>query len=213
VALLFAGAAAGGLATAVNAVLKLVPILLAPVVLLRSRRSATALAVGVVAIVVPSVILAPQAWRDYLVVLGNLLGGSADYAANLAPDALARSALGLGEAPAQVVRWLSIGLGVATLVAGMVMARRNGGWPAAAALGTAGILLLPAALWYHYLAVLLPVGIVAWRSASTRGRAALVGGGVGVTVGLAWLPLALLGAAVMVEASLRAVWPAPEPTA
>ena len=78
--------------------------------------------------------------------------------------------------------------GIVLLFAGVVVARRDDGWPAAAVLGTTGLLLLPPVLWYHYLAMLLPVAIIAWRPASARGRTLLVAGGVGVTFGLAWLP-------------------------
>ncbi len=211
VASLFASAAIGGLATAVNATLKLVASLLAPIVVIRGRAGASALAIGLIAIVLPSIVVAPLAWRDFLVVLSNLLGGSPDYAANLAPDAVART-LGLAD-PSQIVRWLSFGSGFLLLITGVDMARRDDGWPAAAVLGTTGLLLLPPVLWYHYLVVLLPVAIIAWRPASARGRTLLVAGGLSVTFGIAWLPITLAGAVVMVGASLRAVWPSSEQTA
>jgi hypothetical protein len=152
-------------------------------------------------------VLAPNAWRDFVALLGSLLGGPVEYASNLAPSALTRSVLGIGDGPAQVVRWMSVGFGLALLGVAVVLARRAGGWPAAAMSATAALLLIPAVLWYHYLAILLPVAIVAWPHASPHGRLAIVSGGAGVTVGLAWLPLALAGACVLLAASVRSVWP------
>jgi len=207
VALLFAGPAASGGALAANGLLKLTPVVLVPLALLRGRRSATTLVIGAVAIVVPSVALAPQAWRDYPVVLGNLLGGSADYASNLAPDTLLRHAFGLGAPWDAMVRVGALGLGLGLLVSGWRWARRPDGWAAAVTAGVAATLLIPAALWYHYLAVLLPVAIVAWGRANARQRAALLAGAALVSIGVAWLPLALAGATIAVASALTAVWP------
>jgi hypothetical protein len=210
VSLLFAGAAAGGYGTAINAMLKLVPLALAPMVARHGPRGAIAVAIGLLVIGLTSILLSPTAWQDYVIVLGNLLAGAADYASNLAPDAVARTVFGLDDGAAQIVRWLSVGVGLAMVVAGIALAPRPGAWPLAASLGTIGLLLLPAALWYHYLVVLLPIAIVAWRRATVATRAALVGGGAAVTVGVAWLPLALTGGVVIGAASIWSVLPRTE---
>jgi len=207
VALLFAGPAASGAAMAANGLLKLTPVVLVPLALLRGRLAATALLATTAAIVVPSVALAPQAWRDYPVVLGNLLGGSADYASNLAPDTLLRHAFGLGAPWDAMVRVGALGLGLGLLVSGWRWARRPDGWAAAVTAGVAATLLIPAALWYHYLAVLLPVAVVAWGRATGRERAGIFAGAALVSVGIAWLPLALAGGVVIVGCALAALRP------
>jgi len=207
VALLFAGPVASGGALAANGLLKLTPVVLVPLALLRGRRAAAGLLATTAAIVVPSLVLAPQAWRDYAVVLGNLLAGSADYASNLAPDALLRHAFGLGAPWDAMVRVGTLGLGLGLLMLGWRWAGRPDGWEGAVTAGVAAMLLLPAALWYHYLAVLLPVGVVAWGRAAGRQRAALFAGAALVSVGIAWLPLALAGATIVVASALAAVRP------
>jgi hypothetical protein len=207
VALLFAGPAASGAALAANGLLKLTPVVLVPLAPLRGRLAATALLATTAAIVVPSLVLAPQAWRDYAVVLGNLLGGSADYASNLAPDALLRHAFGLGAPWDAMVRVGALGLGLGLLVSGWRWARRPDGWTAGVTAGVAATLLIPAALWYHYLVVLLPVAVLAWGRATGRQRAALFAGAALVSIGIAWLPLALAGGVVIVGCALAALRP------
>ena len=207
VVLLFAGPASSGGALAANAALKLTPTVLAPMALLRGRRSAAALLGGAAVILLPSLLLAPGAWRDYAVVLANLLGGSADYASNLAPDALLRHAFGLGAPWDAIVRVGALGLGIALLAVGWRWARRPDGWTGAVTAGVAATLLIPASLWYHYLAVLLPVVVVAWGRASGRERAGIFAGAALVSIGVAWLPLALAGATIAVAFALAAVRP------
>lgn len=210
VALLFAPAGAAGRAAAVNGLLKLTPAAMAPLALLRSRRDAVGLVVVTGGAVAASLLLAPPAaWHDYLTVVGNLLRGSADYPANLAPAQQLGAVLGPGTPWTDVIRMGTLGLGAGLLLLGLVWARRPGGWPAAATAGVAGMLLLPAAIWYHYLALLLPVAVVAWARADRRQRAALAVGGAGISVGVAWLPIALAGAIVLVASSLVALRPSP----
>ncbi|MFI5253970.1 MAG: glycosyltransferase family 87 protein [Candidatus Limnocylindrales bacterium] len=210
VALLLAPAGAAGGAAAANGLLKLTPAAMAPIALLRSRRDAVALVVVTIAVVAASLLLAPPAaWSDYLTVVGNLLRGSADYPANLAPAQQLGVVLGLGAPWSDVVRLATLGLGLGLLGLGLVWARRPGGWPGAATAGVAGMLLLPAAIWFHYLALLLPLAVFAWARATRRQRAALAIGGGAVSVGVAWLPLALGGAFVLVGAALVALRPGP----
>jgi hypothetical protein len=206
---LAAGAArTAGSSVATAICLKLVPVALLPGLVGRGRRARAALGSMTAIIVIVSLVMAPHAWADYLVVLPNLLGGGADYEANLAPAVILDRAGAPDPLPA-VVRGLTI------LVAGLCMAgafrvaRRSGGGAAAAALGTAAMLLLPAAIWYHYLVVLLPLAVLAWPRASARLRVVLIGAGAAISVGLAWLPLATLGAVALAAAIVVASWPVP----
>ena len=207
VVLVVLGGAAATVGSVAGVALKLVPVTLLPAAFLpATRRSWIIGALGAVALVAVSVAISPRAWQDYAVVLPNLLAGSADYATNLAPDSVA-SHLGLADGLAGVVRIGSLVGAGAALVLSAVLARRPGGIPAAVVLGTVAMLLLPDAVWYHYLAVLLPLAALAWRAASPRARVLLLSGGALVSAALAWLPLALAGATLMVGGTLLAVWP------
>jgi hypothetical protein len=90
------------------------------------------------------------------------------------------------------------------MVAAWLMARRAHVVPVAVTLGTVAMLLLPAAIWYHYLAVLLPLATVAWCRARPRTRALLLAGGVLTSFALVSLPFATLGGALLVLGSMRA---------
>jgi hypothetical protein len=67
------------------------------------------------------------------------------------------------------------------------------------------MLLLPAAIWYHYLAVLLPLAVVAWCRGDVRARIVLLTGGALISLALASLSLALVGAPLMVFGALWAL--------
>ncbi|MGH2407815.1 MAG: glycosyltransferase family 87 protein [Candidatus Limnocylindrales bacterium] len=207
VALLFAPPGVSGGAAAVNALLKLTPLATAAIAFLRGRRDAIAVVLVGAAVTTASLLLAPLAWSDYMTVVGNLLRGSADYPANLAPAIQLQVAFGVGAPWTDLVRLATIVVGSGLLLLGLLWARRPGGWPGAATAGVAGMLLLPGAIWYHYLALLLPVAIHAWARAGSRQRLGLAIGAAAVSFGVAWLPLASLGAAVLVAASLIALRP------
>jgi hypothetical protein len=66
------------------------------------------------------------------------------------------------------------------------------------------MLLLPAAWWYHYLVALLPVGALAWGAARPPDRLCIVAGAAAITLAIAWLPLALIGTALLALGSLHA---------
>ena len=103
-------------------------------------------------------------WRDYLTVLRNMFAWAPELTWNMAPDA----AWPLTWAPARRRRrhgprrrcelWVSWPLALV----GTWLSRRAGGLPAAAVLASAAMLLIPGTLWYHYLAVLLPIAAMAW---------------------------------------------------
>jgi hypothetical protein len=215
VALVAAGGTIGAVAALAATLLKLVPITLVPAALIPlSRRQVVSVTTGFVLVVAVSVLLAPQAWSDYLRVLPNLLAGSADYPTNLAPAGVATT-LGLPESVIAVARLLTVVLAVAALVASVVWSRQfalrrlPNGLLLATAAATVAMLLLPSALWYHYLCVCLPVAAFSWKGADRRQRFGLVIGGAAVTIGLAWLPLALAGAAVMLGSAFLALKPQP----
>jgi hypothetical protein len=102
-----------------------------------------------------------------------------------------------------VVRVLTIGVALLCLLAAWIEARRSSRTVVAVLLATIAMLLLPAAIWYHYLAVLLPLATVAWCRADARARAALFTGGALISVALAFLGVALVGAALLVVGALR----------
>jgi len=81
---LIAGALAGA-----AAVVKLAPFAWLPAVLRAGGGLARGSLFGLGALVVPSVVLVPQAWLDYAQVLVNLIAGDARYPNNLAPAIVA----------------------------------------------------------------------------------------------------------------------------
>jgi hypothetical protein len=202
-----AGLAAGGIAATSATFLKVVPLTLVPAALIglgRERRSTLrtiAITSGfALAVFVVSFVLSPQAWRDYAVVLPNLLAGNAPVATNLAPWAVAAQ-LGLPDPIPSLVRVASVVVALACLIASM--------WPSRAdrdarlLSATAAMLLLPAALWFHYLAAVLPFAALGWARATPRNRLVIIASAAAVTVGVAWLPLATTGAVVVVLSLLR----------
>ena len=189
VAIAAAGGAAGGAAVALATLLKVVPVVFVPAWWVAGSRCRHGMAAIAIAVVASSVLLSPGAWRDYLTVLPNMLGGSADEATNVAPwSMVART-----DAPewlAGIVRAASVAVAIGAVGASVLVIRRPGGLALAATLCTLAMLLLPAALWYHYLVVLLPLAIIAWPQANPVARAALVLTGLGISAGVAWLPVA-----------------------
>ncbi len=197
------GGATGGAAVALATLLKIAPVTFVPAWFALDGRSRWGMLVTTLCVVTVSVVLAPTAWRDYLSVLPNLVAGTADEATNVAPWSVVARA-GAPEIVGSVVRVLSLGVATAAIAASVVIIRRPGGLPAAATLATIAMLLLPAALWYHYLVVLLPLAILAWPTATRSERGALVVAGGVVTGGVVWLPLATVGAAGLLLTTLRA---------
>ena len=209
------GGARAGIGAMGATLLKVAPVTMLPVLLGGGRRAMGAAGLTAAIGVGLSVLLAPQAWADYLVVLPNLLAGSSDHATNLAPAAtLAR--LGAPAAMVDVARLAAGAVAVAcTLAAPLVAWRRQGvpGWAAATTLGVAAMLLLPAACWYHYLVALLPVAALAWPVASIRARVALLVAAALITAGVAALASATIGATLLVMVALRVHLRAGAPTA
>jgi hypothetical protein len=195
-----------GLATAV--LLKTTPMTLVPAALSAAGRRRFALLVGGAAVTVVSVALSPAAWLDFVRVLPNLLAGSSVVATNLAPHSVVASAFPTLPVVADAARLAAVAVAALAVVVSIVLARRPGRWPAATVAGVAALLLLPSSTWFHYLAALLPLAAFSWPRASARERALLLAGGTLVSFGVALLPLALLGAAVLTLTCLHALWPA-----
>ena len=193
------GGAAAGLGAAAAAMLKVVPATLWPAALAMDRSSRVGLVAGLLGIAAISFILAPDAWLDYPAVLRNLLAGSTDYVDNHAP---AHLVAGL-DIPvlATATRVSTIALAFAAVVASVPVAHRPGGAPGAALLGTVALLLLPATLWFHYLAVLLPFAAMAWPGADRRWRAGLFVAAVVLVMGSGEPWIAMVGATALVLTS------------
>jgi hypothetical protein len=196
------GPRVAGIGIAGAVLLKVVPVTLAPGLVARGRVACTSALVTGLSITAISVVLAPYAWCDYIVVLPNLLLGSADYPTNLAPAAILSDTV--PPWATTVVRLITIGAALVCLRAAWIQGRQPRGAITAVLLGTVAMLLLPAAIWYHYLAVLLPLAVIAWCRGDPKARTMLVAGGALVSFGLASLCLALLGAPLMVAGALRA---------
>ena len=198
------GGALAGIGAMAATLVKVAPLTMLPALLAGGRRPIGA-AIATAAVVVGlSVLLAPQAWADYLVVLPNLLAGSSDHATNLAPAAT----LQRHGAPAAIVdlaRLAAVVVAAAcTLAAPVVAWRRTGmhGRAAATTLGVAAMLLLPAACWYHYLVALLPLAALAWPVASVRARLTLLAAALLIIAGVAALAAATAGAILLVLVAL-----------
>jgi Glycosyltransferase family 87 len=196
----------GGTALGLLGLLKGTTGLAAPIALFRDRKTAASAIVASALLVGISLVAAPTAWVDYLRVLPNLAAGSADYATNLAPDQLLGHVLPGLAGLAPFVRLGAVGTGLACLGTACVVARRNDRWATALTLAVAAALLIPSALWYHYLAVLLPLAALAWARATRRERGALVALGGVVTAGIAALWLAAAAAGAMLLVTARVTW-------
>lgn len=212
VALAAIGGAAGSAAVALAVLLKVSPAALIPGLAAGGRRSLVIAGGATAAVVLVSLVLAPGAWADYAAVLPNLLAGSADHATNLAPAVLLERA-GLPGIAVTLARLATLVVALACALMAWRVGRRPGGTPAAVGLGSAAMLLLPAAVWYHYLVVLLPLAAMAWPRGSLRLRVTLACSAAITVAGIAWLPFATLGGAAMLSLSLTVLWPRPDAAA
>ncbi|CAN5129594.1 hypothetical protein BH24CHL7_BH24CHL7_03000 [soil metagenome] len=206
-ALVLGGGAVAGASLASAILLKTTPLALAPAAVLRGGRILRATLATGLAVFVLSALAAPQAWLDFIRIQPNLLTGPATSPTNLAPASMVAGAAPDLPAVAGVVRALTLLVGVMAVVWSLLLARRSGGWPAAVLLGTVAILVVPGVIWYHYLAMLLPFAAFAWPRASVQQRWWLISAAAAITIGLAWLPLAALGAAALIVVSLRVLIP------
>jgi hypothetical protein len=102
---------------------------------------------------------------------------------------------------------MTLAAAVALVLASLWLARRRNGWPAAVTCAVIAGLIAPAAIWYQYLTVLLPILAFAWVRAGAVGRASIAAGGLAVSAALAWLPLATAGAAWLGGTALWVLWP------
>jgi hypothetical protein len=202
------GVAAGASAFAMT-LLKTTPVLLMVPAVFAGRRALIGL-LAVVPVLAISFVLAPYAWLDFFRILPNLLNGYSLWPTNLA----LHSVVSPGGAAPQSMPWLpdvarlfSVVVGVVALAASVLLARRRAGWPAALTLAVAALLLIPSATWYHYLAMLLPLAAFAWPRAGVKPRLGLVAGGATITIGLAALPVTVVGASLMMISTLVSVWP------
>jgi hypothetical protein len=202
---LLGGVAAGGASFAAT-LLKTTPVVLMLPAVFAGRRALIGVLV-MVPVLATSFVLAPYAWYDFVRIIPNLLSGPSHFPNNLAPDSLVSYALPASLWAATLARLLSVGGGLVALAASVVLVRRRDGWPAALTLAVAAMLLLPSATWYHYLAVLLPLAAFAWPRAGRKPRLGLLAGAATVTLGLAALPLTVVGAALMTASTLAGVWP------
>ncbi len=124
VALVAMGGAPAGAGAMAATLLKVAPLTFLPAVAAGGRRAITAAAITGGLTVGVSLLLAPQAWIDYLVVLPNLLAGAADHATNLAPAATL-TRLGAPAVLADAARLGALAVAVACTVAAPLVIRRR----------------------------------------------------------------------------------------
>jgi hypothetical protein len=174
------GGAVAGVGATLGTFLKVVPVVLVPAVVASGRRSWMALLATLAIVGGCLVLLAPQSWLDYASVLPNVFAEPADSAQNLAPS---RVVSALGEDAIRATRVAMLAAGAICIAVSVVIARRPGGMPVAALLGTVAMLVIPGTLWFHYLAVLLPFGAMAWPRARPVVRVLLLAAAVLVGLG------------------------------
>jgi hypothetical protein len=197
---------AAGALTGALAVFKLSPFAWLPAAVRAGGGLARGAIATLVGLLVVSVLAAPQAWAAYARVLQNLLAGDVRYPNNLAPAIVALN-LGAPGPAVDAIRIAALGLAVGLVVASVWFARRPGSWPVAVVSAMLATLLVPAALWYHYLVLLLPLAAFAWVRASVATRVALTIGGLLVSVGMTMPFAAFGGLLVMVLTIVAALRP------
>ncbi|OGN81560.1 MAG: hypothetical protein A2X23_13055 [Chloroflexi bacterium GWC2_73_18] len=206
VALVLRGGMAGGAAIAAAGWLKVSPTVLLAAGARGGHRFLAGVALATGVILVPSLLLVPGAWADYARVLPNLMAGPAIDPVNLAPASLLATA-GADPRIVDAVRGLTVTAGLAAAGLALWLAGGPAGWRGAVVCAVVAVLLLPAALWYHYLVLLLPIAALAWPAAGTIRRVGLMAGLGAIPVGLAFLPLADVGAVVAIASAVGALWP------
>ena len=165
---LVTGPRIGGSVAAVATGVKLLPLPMF-VAALTDRRSRPAAVIPLAIIVTVSVLLAPQAWSDFVRVLPNTLQiGMAESRTNLSPaHALAEFGfLGVG----LILGWvLALGFGIAAVITGI----REGYSNRVLAMAVFSVTFASSTLWDHYLGVLVPLILWAWPAAGSRRRIAM----------------------------------------
>lgn len=206
------GGTRAGVGAGVIALLKVAPGTLLPAVLASSREARRALLGTVVVVTGTLFILAPRAWLEYPLVLAHLGSDSAPSDGNLALG-YAMSEAGWGPDAVAILRLATLVAAGVCILASVWLARRNGGMPVAALLGSLAMLLIPGTLWLHYLVVLLPFAAMAWPRASAGIRGVLLASLVVVSVAPflgnppAWF---YLGSVLAFPAAGWVLWPRAE---
>jgi hypothetical protein len=150
-------------------------------VIARGWRALVALAVASAVLIVPALIWAPPGFFDMPGVLVKVAGAGSAGDSNLAPWSWMTLLSGSAEV-GSVIRVVSWAGASALVVVSILAARRPGGWPAALVAATAAGLLVPGAVWDHYLLILLPLGAFAWGRLSFDSKAALLTSGFFMTL-------------------------------
>jgi len=154
-------------------------------------------------------LLAPQAWLEHPAVLRYLFADPANNEVNLAIGQVV-SRWGWGPDAVSFVRLAMVSAGGACIVVSIWLARKRGGMPAAALLGTVAMLIIPGTLWFHYLAVLLPFAAMAWPRAGAGIRGVLLASAASVSIATYFdesALLAYLGSALLLTAAGWVLWP------
>jgi hypothetical protein len=199
------GGTAAGVSAALMTMLKVSPAAFIPAVLVMGGRARISLVVVLAAVAAGSFLLQPEWWFDFFTVLENLAAGATDDRLNLAPANVAERG-GLPEAVVVATRLSTFVVAGGAALASMYAARKPGGYPAAALMGTITMLLVPGSIWYHYLVVLLPFAAMAWPQAGLATRVGLVVSATLVSIGMTLEPVALGGAIAMTVIAVPVLW-------
>jgi hypothetical protein len=198
-----------GIFLACAALIKLVPGIALPALAARGRRALVGFAAAFAVLVIPSALLTPQAWIDYVRVLPNMVAGTVAYQNNLAPAGVLQSDPSTAQQDALILAARLLFVGAAVLLAGLSiwLARRPGGWPAALLAAMVASILAPGAIWYHYTVVLLPFVFLGWTRTSVRVRRGLIAALTLFTFAALSPVVSILAFAAFTGFGLAALWP------
>ena len=158
----------GGAVASVATAVKLLPLPMFAAAF-TDRRARLMAALPLALIVAVSVLVAPQAWVDFVTILPNILRiGTASGFSNVSPahtlDEFGLAGLGL------LIGWvLALCFGIAAVITGMHEGYSN----RVMAMAVFSVTFASSTLWDHYLAVLAPLILWAWPAGGTRQRSAI----------------------------------------
>ena len=198
---------AGPLGVALG-VLKLTPgLMLLPILLANPRRHIPRAILATLLLIVPFFLLNAGVWFDFLRAPYNLAVGSNWYGNNLAPNVVFPYYWPGTADLAPELRFATLALAAGLLIASLYLARRSGGLPLAILAASAVSLLVPGAIWTHYLTALIPGVVFTLVRANNRWRSVII-----ICLLLSWpipvmMPIFSLAAIVLMVVPLFVLWP------
>jgi len=198
---------AGPLGVALG-LLKLTPgVMLLPIFLANPRRHIPRAILAALLLIVPFFLLNPGTWFDFLRAPLNLAAGSNWYGNNLAPNVVFPYYWPGTADLALELRLATLALAAGLLIISLYLARRSGGLPLAILAASAVSLLVPGAIWTHYLTALMPGVVFTLVRANNRWRSVII-----ICLLLSWpipvmMPIFSLAAIALMVVPLFVLWP------